>query len=157
MFNRVGFNLYGANITSGDPPTFLERGDPPPFESSFEYVKDSSKDVEEFGLGATITCDLLGGMIKISGGFDFEMGFSRESNTERMKKCNRVPLNAILIKPNVDTSGSFDPHVEELLKTDSKYMIFLLKLLYFSFMGIFWSKSALALESSLFSYVKSHI
>lgn len=74
---RVGFNLFGNNITSkkiGDLDDLLaietsnEVG-----KYTFEHMKDSSDNANKVGLGAQITCELLGGLIKVTGGFDFEV------------------------------------------------------------------------------------
>lgn len=61
---RVGFNLFGNITSEGEESALndiLEVDGIPGFVGDFAYTKDSKKDAEDFGFGATITCDLLGG------------------------------------------------------------------------------------------------
>lgn len=63
-------------------------------------------------------------MIKISGGFDFELGFSKESSSEKIKLRQRSDKHIAKLKGVgiEDFMRHVNPHVKQLLKNPGEFV-----------------------------------
>lgn len=115
----LGFNIFGNPKKPEMEDILRASGSADPTVSHLHHKKNSEDSANKLSIGAEVTAEMLGGILRISGGLDFELGWSNGKSSEEIERIiveyiHRIELeNAKL----ADYRKCMDPFTVELLKT----------------------------------------
>ncbi len=116
---RLGFNVFGSTLLQERMKDIISASASQESAISELYHKRNSEDTaNNLSIGAEVTAELLGGLIKISGGLDFELGWNNGMSTEEIQRliCQYNTKVQLISAESSTFRPYMDPHVVNLLK-----------------------------------------